>query len=135
VRGDIFCQGLKVYLAQWGLQVLEHPFRQEVAAELTGGQEPDLVIRDYKSRFSKPETALLTSRHTSPILFLVARQEALQTLPAQVQSLNYYCCLPKHCPITDLQNAVERLLGIRIAHREAPGEVVSPFSLPLPAGR
>lgn len=135
VRGDIFCQGLKVYLAQWGLQVVEHPFGQEVAAELTGGQEPALVIMDYKSRFSKPEAVLLTNGHTIPILFLVAHQEVFQTLPAQVQPVNSYCCLPKPCPIQDLQDAVERLLGIRMAHREAPEEVVSPFSLPLSAGR
>ena len=135
VRGDIFCQGLKVHLEQWGLQVVEHPPAQEVAAALTGGQEPALVIMDYKSRFSKQEATLLNSGHTIPILFLVAHPEALQTLPAQVQSVRYYCCLPKPCPLQDLQDAAERLLGVRIAHQQAPEVVVSPFSLPLPAGR
>ena len=135
MRGDIFCQGLKVHLEQWGLQVVEPPFRPGIAPKLTGGQEPALIIMDYKSAFSRQEAALLTNGHTIPILFLVAHQQALQALPLAVQSLNYYCCLPKPCPIKDLQNAVESLLGISIAHQGAPEEVVPPFSLSLPAGK
>ncbi len=135
VRGDIFCQGLKVHLEQWGFQVVEHPFGQGIAPKLTGGQAPALVIMDYKSAFSKQEAALLTSGHTIPILFLVAHQQALQALPPEVQSLNCYCCLPKPCPIKDLQHAVENLLGISIAHQGVPEEVVPPFSLPRAAGK
>ncbi len=130
VRGDIFCQGLKVYLEQWGFQVVEPPLGLGTFARLTGGHEPALVIMDYKSRFSKQEAALLTPGHTVPILFLVAHLEALESLSLQVQSVNYYCCLPKPCPIGDLQKAVEGLLGIRIAQAEIEEEVVPPFSLP-----
>ena len=135
MRGDIFCQGLKVHLERWGLQVVEQPFGPGIAAKLTGGQEPELIIMDYKSSFSKQEAALLTSGHTIPVLFLVAHQQALQALPPEVQSLNYYYCLPKPCPIKDLQHAVENLLGISIAHQGVPEEVVPPFSLPRAAGK
>ncbi len=128
VRGDIICQGLKVYLEQWGLEVVEQPFGSGNAARLTRTQEPALIIIDYKSRFSKQEAALLTSGHTVPMLFLVAHSEALEALSIQVQSVNYYCCLPKPCPIQDLQKAVEGLLGMRIAQEEIPEKVVSSFS-------
>ncbi len=100
-----------------------------IAAQLTGRQEPALVITDYKSYCSKQQAALLTSGHTIPILFLVAHQQALQALPLEVQSLNYYC-LPKPCPIGDLQKAVEGLLGIRIAQKQIHEEVIPPFSSP-----
>ncbi len=134
VRGDIFCQGMKVYLEQWGLQVVEHPYITGIAQELSRGQQPALVIMDYKNVFSKQEALLLTPGDTIPILFLVAPQQALETIPWEVQSL-HYCCLPKPCPVNDLHKAVESLLGIRIAHQEVPEEVVSPFFLPLPAVR
>ncbi len=129
VRGDIFCQGLKLYLEQWGLAVVEPPFGSGTVARLTGGQEPALVIMDYKSQFSAQEAALLSPGHTVPILFLAAKSEALQALPLEVQSLNYYC-LPKPCPIGDLQKAVEGLLGIRIAQKQIHEEVIPPFSSP-----
>ena len=131
VRGDIFCQGLRVYLEQWGLEVVEHPFGPGNVAGFTSGQEPALIITDYKSRFSRQEAALLTPGHTVPILFLVAKSEALESLSVQAQSVNYYCCLPKPCSIADLQKAVEGLLGIRIAQAEIHEEVVPPFSFPL----
>ncbi len=109
--------------------------QQGIAAQLTGRREPAVVITNYKSYCSKQEAALLTSGHIIPILFLVTHQQALQTLPPEVQSVNYYGCLPKSCPIKDMQKAVESFLGNRIAHQQAPEEVVPPFALPLPAGR
>ena len=129
VRGDIFCQGLKLYLEQWGLAVVEPPFGSGTVARLTGGQEPALVIMDYKSQFSAPEAALLSPGHTVPILFLAAKSEALESLSIQAQSVNYHC-LPKPCPIGDLQKAVEDLLGIRIAQKQIHEEVIPPFSSP-----
>lgn len=135
VQGDIFCHGLKVQLEQWGLQVVDQPFQKGTATKLTGGQEPALIIMDYKNRFSGPEASLLTSRHTVPILFLVAQSEVLAALSLQVQSINYYRCLPKPCPIGDLQKAVASLLCISIDCEQAPEQVVAPFSVPLPASR
>lgn len=130
VRGDIFCQGLKLNLEQWGLEVVEPPSGAGTVAGLTGGREPALVIMDCKSRFSAQEAALLSPGHTVPILFLAAKSEVLESLPIQVQSVNYYCCLPKPCPIGDLQKAVEGLLGIRIAQKQIHEEVIPPFSSP-----
>ena len=36
VRGDIFCQGLKLYLEQWGLEVVEPPSGSEPLPDLPG---------------------------------------------------------------------------------------------------
>ena len=88
------------------------------------------MIMDYKSRFTAQEAALLTPGHTVPILFLAAKSEALESLSVQAQSVNYYCCLPKPCPVGDLQKAVEGLLGIRIAQKQIHEEVIPPFSSP-----
>jgi hypothetical protein len=134
VRGDIFCQGLKLYLEQWGLQVADHPFRKGIAPELNGRQQPALIIMDYKAKFSSHEAALLTSGHTIPVLFMVSHSQDYDALSRQVKSVSYYCCLPKPCPISALQKAVENLLGVPLSPEAAPEEVVAPFPFPLPEG-
>lgn len=130
VRGDIFQEGLSMHLRQWGFEVVTEPFERK-EARLEGEQEPAMIIMDYSTSPSGREAALLTSRHTVPILFLVAHPEAIKVLPAHVQVVNYYC-LPKPCPIADLQGAVENLLGIAVARPEPTEAPVASFSLPLP---
>jgi DNA-binding NarL/FixJ family response regulator len=131
VQGDIFCYGLRVHLQHWGFEVVEEPFWQGSVLKLTADQEPDLIILDYKTRFSGQEAALLTGRHTVPILFLVTNAQALKVPSQQAQMVNSYCCLPKPCPLKDLQKAVANLLGVTFTGMEAPEEMVSPLRLPL----
>jgi DNA-binding response OmpR family regulator len=116
IKGAVFTEGVRLYFEEWGFEVRDisgaQPSLQDVIT-----QQPALIVLDLPARLaaSGAESQLLDQNHQVLLLLLATDARLLQRHALHLQRVYHYDCIPKPCPVEELERAAERLLGCTLS--------------------